>query len=343
MIRLPGLIDIRCGISHGDNWHDSGSAALAGGFTAVIGLADAAEPVNTPERAAASLAKAAETCPCDYALLYQADASNARETDEVSELVAGLALDYSSMSPDMHLTTSALRGWRSRRPVCVRGTAEQIGAAIFTANMQLKPLHVSDVTTRAQLEIILESRQNGMRVSCDVSLSTLFFSREILAGFPAGRTALIRSAGSEEDRAFLWKNIAAIDCFTSAHLQPSGSASDSACAPALETAIPLLIHLVQGGFLTPEDIELKMCENPSRIFGLQAQQDSYIEVDETAQVKVDPRSFHSRAKVSPYRGMTFPGQLIRTVIRGNTAYTRENGLTAGLRGKNVILSPTPEG
>lgn len=342
MIRLPGLIDIRCGIAHGDNWQDSGSAALAGGFTAVIGLTGTAEPVNTPERVAASLAKAAETCPCDYALLYQADASNARETDEVSELAAGLVLDYSSTAHDMHVTTNALRSWHSRRPVCVRGSAEQIGAAIFTANMQLKPLHVSDVTTRAQLEIILESRQNGMQVSCDVSLSTLFFSREMLLNFPASRTALIQTPGSEEDRAFLWKNIAAIDCFASAHLQPSGSASGSAGAPALETAIPLLIHLINGSFLTPEDIELKMCKNPARIFGLQAQQDSYIEIDETARIKVDPRCFHSQAKVSPFRGMTFPGQLIRTVIRGNTAYTHENGLTAGLRGKNMITFPTPE-
>lgn len=340
MIRLPGLIEIRCGIESGDNWRDAGTAALAGGFSTILGMMNPSQPVNTPERVDAVLSAAAVFCPCDYAVLYQADGSNARETDPVKDQVAGLSLDFRTQTggsaPDMHLTTSVMRGWHSERPICVQGSAEQIGAAIFTANMQRKPIHVSNITTRAQLEIILESRQNGMRVTCDAALHTLFFSRDHPADFPAPRRALIPPLGSEEDRKFLWQNIRSIDCFSSGHSPQAYPEDGQAGYPALETAVPLLVRLLADNFLTLDEIALRFHQNPLQIFGLLPQPETYCEIDETAVEPVNPAAFHTKNRYSPFRGMTFPGRVQRTVVRGVTVYQRGEELNPAVRGEPAL-------
>lgn len=48
--------------------------------------------------------------------------------------------------------------------------------------------------------------------------------------------------------------------------------------PGLETMLPLLLTAVSEGRLTVEDIILRLYENPRKIFGLPAQEDTYVEV-----------------------------------------------------------------
>lgn len=48
--------------------------------------------------------------------------------------------------------------------------------------------------------------------------------------------------------------------------------------PGLETMLPLLLTAVSEGRLTVEDIVQRLYENPRKIFGLPAQEDTYVEV-----------------------------------------------------------------
>lgn len=61
--------------------------------------------------------------------------------------------------------------------------------------------------------------------------------------------------------------------------------------PGLETMLPLLLTAVSEGRLTVEDIILRLYENPRKIFGLPAQEDTYVEVGHcsTAHPTAGPR------------------------------------------------------
>lgn len=48
--------------------------------------------------------------------------------------------------------------------------------------------------------------------------------------------------------------------------------------PGLETMLPLLLTAVSEGRLSVEDIIQRLYENPRKIFGLPAQEDTYVEV-----------------------------------------------------------------
>lgn len=63
-----------------------------------------------------------------------------------------------------------------------------------------------------------------------------------------------------------------IDCFATDHaphtIEEKDSSSPPPGFPGLETALPLLLTAVHDGRLTLDDIILRMCINPRKIFQL---------------------------------------------------------------------------
>ncbi len=170
-------------------------------------------------------------------------------------------------------------------------------------------------------------------MSCDVALHTLFLSQKHLNKIPAEVRAMLPEFGTESDRAAIWREINWIDCFTSAPFESR--------YPALETALPLLLYLVQGGFLTIDDVIQRCHTNPKRIFQLADQPQTEIEVDETAIRQTDPAVFQSALKQSPYQGMQLPGVVRRVTLRGETVF--ENGVIRAYPGSGKAIQLISKG
>jgi allantoinase len=62
-------------------------------------------------------------------------------------------------------------------------------------------------------------------------------------------------------------------------------------------------------------------------------------VDPAATWVIDPATLWSRHRLSPYAGRSVRGQVVRTLVRGKTVHTRDEG--AGEAGGGQLLRPGP--
>ncbi|XP_009328663.1 PREDICTED: CAD protein-like, partial [Pygoscelis adeliae] len=84
--------------------------------------------------------------------------------------------------------------------------------------------------------------------------------------------------------------------------------------------LPLLLTAVSEGRLTVEDVVQRLYENPRKIFGLPAQEDTYVEVDLEHEWIIPSCTAFSKARWTPFEGMKVKGTVRRVVLRGEVAY-----------------------
>ena len=107
--------------------------------------------------------------------------------------------------------------------------------------------------------------------------------------------------------------------------------------PGLETMLPLMLTLVDQGWLTLEDLRNKMYENPKRIFNLPEQPDTYIEVDQDEKWIIPSAMPFSKSKWTPFAGMEVKGRVKRVVLRGQVVYVDGKLLAKPGQGTNLVL------
>ena len=99
--------------------------------------------------------------------------------------------------------------------------------------------------------------------------------------------------------------------------------------------LPLMLTLVDQGWLTLEDLRNKMYENPKRIFNLPEQPDTYIEVDQDEKWTIPTAMPFSKAKWTPFAGMEVKGRVKRVVLRGQVVYVDGKLLAKPGQGKDL--------
>ena len=97
--------------------------------------------------------------------------------------------------------------------------------------------------------------------------------------------------------------------------------------PGLETALPLMLTMVNKGTLTLRRLVSLLSTNPARVFGLsskgrlekEADADLTL-VDMKKRGKVDPDRFFSKAHYSPFEGWKTQGGVQVTIVNGSVVY-----------------------
>ena len=263
MWRFPGFIDICTDVSCG-SWESISNTALRSGYTSLI-AAPTAERVYTQKAdVLQALDEPSRTAVCDYAKLAFITPENIQTIDDWADEVPGALLDFSVFSEmggfvQMNLLSRLFNRWPAELPICVRGTENQIGSAIFMAQVHSRKMHVCSVVSKAEIEMVDEAKRDGLSVTCDVHPLSLLFSCE-----PGSDPGMLKRMGTEEDRQALWQHFDAIDCFSSAgYISPRGKNGE-----ALSIMTPLLFSMRNAEMLTDEDILLRCCLNPAKLFGI---------------------------------------------------------------------------
>ena len=94
--------------------------------------------------------------------------------------------------------------------------------------------------------------------------------------------------------------------------------------PNLETTLKLLLTAVNMGNITLKDVVEKTSQNPAKIFNIpnkgaiQVGYDGDITViDMKAEGTINPETFYTKGKYTPFENMTYKGNNIMTINRGN--------------------------
>ncbi|MFH1146423.1 MAG: dihydroorotase [Pseudomonadota bacterium] len=205
---------------------------------------------------------------------------------------------------------------------------------IKLAELTGTPVHIAHVSARGSVHLIREAKAGGIPVTAETAPHYFSLTEGAVTGYetnakinPPLRTAL--------DVEAVIKGLAdgTIDAIASDHAPHSVLEKDVEFAMAangiigLETALPLTLALVRKGHLSLMEAIAKLSSNPSRILGLA---NASIKIGEAADLtiidpdkgfKVDPDSFKSLSKNSPFIGWELRGKAIMTIIDGRIVYS----------------------
>ncbi len=197
--------------------------------------------------------------------------------------------------------------------------------------------HVAHLSTSGALQRVREAKARGLAVTCEVTPHHLVLTDESLRSYNTD-AKMKPPLVTEEDRSALLEGLAdkTVDAIATDHAphHADEKREDFDHAPfgivGLETAVSLCLdRLVKPGIISLSRMVELLSSGPARVLGVAGgtlQVGSPADVtllDPTRQVRVDPESFHSRSKNTPFAGWELEGGPVTTIVGGRVAWTLE--------------------
>jgi dihydroorotase len=214
----------------------------------------------------------------------------------------------------------------------IPGAAEDAAVArdLALATATGAHVHIAHVSTALSLELIRQARQSGARVTCEVSPHHLTLTHDCV---DAGNTntKMNPPLRTREDMEALRRGLqdGSIDCIATDHAPHH---EDEKSAPyteapfgivGLETALPVMItELVSKGMLSLNRLIELMTVRPARILDLPCGElipgglADLTMIDLNLTKEVEPKSFYSKGKNTPFAGRVLRGWPVLTVVDG---------------------------
>jgi carbamoyl-phosphate synthase/aspartate carbamoyltransferase len=340
---FPGLVNIAAfvpdlSVPGSSDIVEATKAALSAGFTTslVIPLGYGNEICDreTLDQARANIS--ASSAYGNYALSVTASPKNSKTLNE--EFQADVKSLFIPFVPGIVATQVAAHfaSWPVDKPIVTNAKGSDLASVLLVASLNSRSVHISDVQNKEDLMLIKLSKAKRLKVTCDVSVYTLFFARDQFA-------ASVKALPTADDQAFIWQNLDVIDAFTvngppfyvSVEQGEKGSPWSG-----VEESLPLLLTAVAEGRLTLQDVQERFHDNPIRIFGLPEQAHTQVEV-------VVNRSFifPKRGNYwSPISGRPVKGAVHRVILHGQTVFL-DGAFVAVPNGKDIsaaAVSHAPE-
>ena len=216
--------------------------------------------------------------------------------------------------------------------ICSESEWRQVERDIALAEKTGCQYHVCHVSTKESVELVRRAKAKGLRVSCETAPHYLLLCDEDLQ--EEGRFKMNPPLRSRADREALIGGIldGTIEVVATDHAphtaeeKSRGLAGSAMGIVGLETAFPLLYkYLVLPGVITLEKLFGLMSENPRRLFGLEGGVEEgdaadFTVLDLGAQYRVDPETFLSKGRATPFAGWDVQGRAVLTVVGGCEVY-----------------------
>ncbi|KAF5096704.1 hypothetical protein D0Z03_001565 [Geotrichum reessii] len=282
-VTLPGLINISTFVPNlitpnSSDFAEVSKLALASGFTINRILPSGVDGQITNAR---DLAVAQENAKghafTDFNFSISADDSNASQLHHVIGNVGSLLIPFNQLSNNVSkvaTVTSHFGVWPSYKPIVTDAKGTDLASILLLASLHSRPIHITNITSKEDIDLVALSKEKGLNVSCDVSIYALFFSRE--------EFSKCTFLPSKADIAALWENLEIIDIFSVGSLpalMANAVGETNLVGAGITDSLPLLFSAIREGRLTIEQFTDRLYHNPKRIFELHDQVDTSIEID----------------------------------------------------------------
>ncbi len=195
--------------------------------------------------------------------------------------------------------------------------------------------HVCHISTKESVALIRDAKRSGVRITCETGPHYLTMCDADLR--EEGRFKMNPPIRSAADRNALIEGVqdGTIDVIATDHAphtaeeKSRGLAGSAMGVAGLETSFAVIYtKLVMAGIISPERMIELMAEAPRSIFalggGLAAGEKADIAVfDLDNEFTVDPATFLSKGRSTPFEGWRLHGQTILTLVDGRTAYRND--------------------
>ncbi|ALF10082.1 dihydroorotase [Parageobacillus thermoglucosidasius] len=196
--------------------------------------------------------------------------------------------------------------------------------------------HVCHISTKESVRVVRDAKRAGIRVTAEVTPHHLLLCDEDIPG-PDANYKMNPPLRSKEDRAALIEGLldGTIDFIATDHAPHTEAEKQKGMRAApfgivgLETAFPLLYtHLVETNILTLKQLIDLLTVKPAECFGLPlgklavgARADITV-IDLDAEETIDPQTFVSKGKNTPFAGWTCKGWPVMTFVGGKLVWQK---------------------
>ena len=186
--------------------------------------------------------------------------------------------------------------------------------------------HVCHISTKESVELIRRAKAEGLDVTCETGPHYLVLDDGDLQ--EDGRFKMNPPLRSPEDREALIEGIldGTIDMIATDHAPHSaeekgrGLEKSAFGIVGLETAFPVLYtYMVRAGVMTMEKLVETMCVSPRKRFGIPMGNDFSV-WDVGQSYTLDPETFKTMGRATPFAGHTLRGRCLLTVVDGQVVY-----------------------
>ncbi len=193
--------------------------------------------------------------------------------------------------------------------------------------------HVCHISTKEGVDLIRKAKAEGLDVSCETGPHYLVMDEDDLVD--DGNFKMNPPLRSSQDRRALVEGIkdGTIDMIATDHAPHSAEEKSKGLEKSLmgivglETAFPILYtELVKNRVMTLERLAEAMSDAPSERFGIDrgemlGKKPSFTVFDLGSEYEIDPDSFKSMGKNTPFGGKKVFGKCLLTVYDGKVVYS----------------------
>lgn len=189
--------------------------------------------------------------------------------------------------------------------------------------------HVCHISTKESVALIREAKKSGVDVTCETGPHYLVLDDGFLQ--EDGRFKMNPPLRDKTDREALVEGLldGTIDMIATDHAPHSaeeksrGLQKSAMGVVGIETAFPVVYtHLVRPGVLTLEQAVALLAVNPRKRFSLPLGNDFSV-WDLEDRYAIDPDTFLSLGRATPFAGMEVYGRCLATVLDGQIVYQTE--------------------
>ena len=194
-------------------------------------------------------------------------------------------------------------------------------------------VHLTHVSTKGSVRAISHGKAGYEGITCDTCPHYFTLTDEATLTFDTHTKVNppLRS-GADRDAIIEGLRDGTIDVIATDHAPHDLTSKDveydiaSSGISGLETALALSLSLVHGGALSMMDLLTKLTANPARLLNLPQGRIAVgapadvILFDPSRPWEVDPASFASKGKNTPFKGWKLKGRNLLTIVDGKIAY-----------------------
>ena len=212
--------------------------------------------------------------------------------------------------------------------ICSASEYEQIERDLRLVKETGCKYHVCHISTKESVELIRQAKAKGLDVTCETGPHYLVMDDSMLQ--EDGRFKMNPPLRSKEDRQALIAGIqdGTIDMIATDHAPHSaeeksrGLSGSAFGVVGIETAFPVLYtYLVEKGIISLQKLIELLAINPRKRFDI-PMGDDYTVWDMEKEFTVDPASFLSKGKATPFAGWNCKGECKLTICDGKVVYKK---------------------
>lgn len=344
LILSPGWIDLHAhlrdpGFPEKETLASGAASAAFGGFTQVVAMANTNPVTDRPERVRKLVDRASDL---PIKVSFVGALTKNLEGNELTDATAlrragAIALsDDGRHAVDRSTLRAGLEGAGfAGLPVFIHGQKEELGGspdaearAIAEALEVLDDvpgarLHLQHVSTAAAADLVRQGKRDGLPVTAEATPHHLALTQKAVTGMgPFGNVSPPLRTEADRDALVAALVEGVIDVIATDHA-PHEAAAKAAGANGFhgfETAVGVVLGLG----LDPRVIHRACIEKPGQILSLPlaGREVDWILIDPELEWTVDPASFRSRGKNTPFAGRRLKGRPVMTVCDGQVLFER---------------------